>query len=650
MTLRLVLLCCGIMLTLLPTNVLLGTDRYVSPNGDDLNGRNDCLDSNTPCKTITQAIVRAQNKDSIKVLPGNYDECGLLIDKQLSILAVGFSAVITPNKNLDDPDCKDFVFKFTSSGANRSSLEGFIIRTSVKNDKDAAAVVLDQVTNVTIRKNSITLKRSSDADEKIKAGIGIYVRNSSIIYINDNIINGASITGDGIIIEQSKSYQLSGNRVKQVDSGIVVQNALTSELPDQLFNNYVEGSRLGINIIASPNIELQENTVIGNEQEGIAFNGPCSNIRLIKNKVLNNKRIAIQFLGLGSEFKNVTLLDNIMQNNGGSGLDLGEDITYKQFRIINNVIERNKAGVEIQNPREDSDIELDRNIVKASKGYGIKISIRQTIKNLRLLQNILIGNAKSGLYLVGSNAQIAKNEALANEESGIVIRGDSNMISENITKNNEQSGIVVEQDSKDNTVSANLSHGNAYSGLDLKGYNNHVEGNTLTSNRCFGLVLEASGNMVTANAIQLNGLNCPDTDSFKLKGAAIQINGVSKDNQFQKNKVEQNWNGISISLSESGNPTNNLFQYNQIIRNSQSGIQLLFVEDGASFICNNIVGNVAFGLRNFTDKKVNVQQNWWGDKSGPRHETNPGGKGDRILGPADFGNWLTQPVDINRCP
>ena len=55
---------------------------------------------------------------------------------------------------------------------------------------------------------------------------------------------------------------------------------------------------------------------------------------------------------------------------------------------------------------------------------------------------------------------------------------------------------------------------------------------------------------------------------------------------------------------------------------------------------NKIAGNAECGLLNDGGKRVDATGNWWGHKSGPRHETNLLGMGDVVVGDADFDPWL----------
>jgi hypothetical protein len=71
------------------------------------------------------------------------------------------------------------------------------------------------------------------------------------------------------------------------------------------------------------------------------------------------------------------------------------------------------------------------------------------------------------------------------------------------------------------------------------------------------------------------------------------------------------------------------------IENSAVGIYVSYATLEAHF--NNIAGNIDYGLYVEGDSTVDVTRNWWGDASGPYHETlNPDGMGNAIN---DFEYW-----------
>ncbi len=75
------------------------------------------------------------------------------------------------------------------------------------------------------------------------------------------------------------------------------------------------------------------------------------------------------------------------------------------------------------------------------------------------------------------------------------------------------------------------------------------------------------------------------------------------------------------------------------ISHNNGGIYALDSTLDAHF--NNIAGNTYLGVGKYGSGTADVTHNWWGDPSGPYHESlNPGGGGDEISGIMDFEPWL----------
>jgi hypothetical protein len=75
---------------------------------------------------------------------------------------------------------------------------------------------------------------------------------------------------------------------------------------------------------------------------------------------------------------------------------------------------------------------------------------------------------------------------------------------------------------------------------------------------------------------------------------------------------------------------------------SNNGIGIWVVSESTQEAhLNNIVGNTAYGVGNDGDGTVDATRNWWGDASGPYHESrNPDGMGDEVSQGVDFEPWL----------
>jgi len=76
-----------------------------------------------------------------------------------------------------------------------------------------------------------------------------------------------------------------------------------------------------------------------------------------------------------------------------------------------------------------------------------------------------------------------------------------------------------------------------------------------------------------------------------------------------------------------------------ISNNDDSGI---YVCGGSTLEAHfsKIVGNAQCGVLNDGGGMVDATYNWWGDVSGPLHQTNPLGRGNAVAGDVDFKPWL----------
>ena len=78
------------------------------------------------------------------------------------------------------------------------------------------------------------------------------------------------------------------------------------------------------------------------------------------------------------------------------------------------------------------------------------------------------------------------------------------------------------------------------------------------------------------------------------------------------------------------------------------GIRLTASTEGNIINFNNITGNTdsdSVGVYNEAAGEVDVENNWWGDKSGPYYDPdNLDGLGDEVSGNVDYDPWLGAPV------
>ncbi len=76
-----------------------------------------------------------------------------------------------------------------------------------------------------------------------------------------------------------------------------------------------------------------------------------------------------------------------------------------------------------------------------------------------------------------------------------------------------------------------------------------------------------------------------------------------------------------------------------MITNNDYGIRL---RSGSNPVINqNCIEQNCWGVYNAGISSVNAENNFWGDATGPRHISNPDGRGDFVSDWVDFDPWLT---------
>ncbi len=640
------------------------TDRFVSSaTGDDLGGLNDCRDSARPCKTIRQALARAGKGDTIKILPGPpYEECGLEIKQQVRIVSEGIQVIIGPDPEkraidapktgeTDDPMCPYgslFVLQISGEEAKGTTIERLSLRgrfSTKKTQEQPALLIVKDTSGVVIRENQFTIKKK-DGDEK-NTGVGLKLLNSSFKEISDNEIRGTRepvANAQGIILQgvlqepgPGPSLEVKGNKIfGHGGEGILIENANLKPSLHLLQNTVERNAGHGVSANQVSGLTIEANQILNNEGNGIELfckELACERITLRDNIITGSGRIdekgniidglGINLNGTAVRYNDMEISTNLIRSNRGAGIKLvgGKYLA----KIENNRLEANQAGVIVAELQGGSSLELTKNNISMHKGDGLKIKLTNATGATKLIVrgNTTDQNSGSGLVLEGFNTT---------EGSEIKIEG--------LKSRGNKEGVVLKgaKGVKDQKITIIPS----------------IRGSQLEGNRCAGLVLEGSSLItIENNTIVQNGQGCSTADRFQLEGAGIVLKGSSDKNSFHRNVLDRNLNGISLrELEEQQKEQYNDFQCNVISGSDHSGILVLPKDPKksapASFWQNNIVGNLGFGLRNLadTEAEIDVRNNWWGHPSGPA----PQGKGDRILGPAHFKPWLTQAVDINRCP
>ena len=187
-----------------------------------------------------------------------------------------------------------------------------------------------------------------------------------------------------------------------------------------------------------------------------------------------------------------------------------------------------------------------------------------------------------------------------------------------------------------------VAHGN---GIVVSG-----DGSTVMYNRVSGVHQPAEGWAGTAimavngDDIEIRHNHVPEAGDY-----GIGLGGwfeEATNTVIANNTIEGAATGIAVQLAS----VDTTIEYNHIIGSRVAGVHSLAVwgltPSGTQINYNNIVDSAEYGVESITrddtpaEEGIDATRNWWGDASGPYHETlNPGGQGDPVSDYVDFIPW-----------
>lgn len=159
---------------------------------------------------------------------------------------------------------------------------------------------------------------------------------------------------------------------------------------------------------------------------------------------------------------------------------------------------------------------------------------------------------------------------------------------------------------------------------------------------------ELSNNEIVDNTITVSGGPLTNTTGIEvgiigLGGDPDKINALLPcihDNTISYNNITGAELGIYTYT------VSNLSILKNEIANCDIGVRIDDGNSGNRINCNNIYGNVNYGVYNASGSYVDARFNWWGHASGPTHSGNPGGTGDTV---SDFVKFTPWGLVLNPC-
>jgi len=300
--------------------------------------------------SIKEAIVVANNGDTILVAPGTYKEGNLIVAKQLTFKGVHYPILDGQNK-----------FEVVSIKSNHVVVDGFkIIHSGVSNIDDYAGIKVYDSREVEIKNNIL--------DDTY---FGIYLQYAKKCIVSNNQLkaysNNEQESGNGIHCWKSDSLSIIGNKVTGHRDGIYFEFVTNSQIKQNISLNNI---RYGLHFMFSNNDTYVANSFIG-----------------------NGAGVAVMFS------KKVKMLNNTFKENWG---DAAYGLLLKEISdsyIIGNYFEKNTSGIYLEGA---SRIQMNHNEFK-NNGWAMKI--QASCMDIVVEENNFVGNT----FDVGTNGSLVLN-------------------------------------------------------------------------------------------------------------------------------------------------------------------------------------------------------------------------------------------------
>lgn len=550
--------------------------------------------------------------------------------------------------NLDGPTPEeDGALRFVNTAASNSIIRGLVINrvnNSVFDGIMLRADVGETLTDVLIECNYIGTDpagTTAPGGLQLSSGILHYNNGGTVINISvsNNLISGMvfGIQGSGTALVENNlfgtdatatsaigslgtgiffgsAYEYSGTatvRHNIVGGGTgagasgIAQNGVENMIID---DNYVGVDITGT--VAIPNeagitgagvasTTITNNLVSGNNQEGLwvyGGNGVSD---------ISNNRIGVDVNGnpLGNVGNGITIEayadsqtdihNNVIVNNGGSGIDGTESAALPSVTIYDNTITNNQIdGIRMEN----SDVEIRNNTISLSNNAGINSPISAT--GLIIDQNTVTNIPGVGIYINAGSHTVTNNSVSNSGANGIVVNGSNNQVNSNQSNGNTDTGIVVS--GNNDTVQSNQAINNG-TGFSIGGSGENVANNIADSNN-IGFLVTSSGSTLNNNQAINNTGNGIELLSGSGQILTQNYIGVTNLGVLASNQG----NGIFIQGASATIGGSNATDRNYISGNGGNGIHMFAcgtdVTSGSTVIGNyvgtNISGDIETGYGN----------------------------------------------------
>lgn len=456
------------------------------------------------CGEIQAAVTAASAGDTIKVLPGTYEE-SVTVDKKLTIQG-SQGDTSEAQKHPANPIKNATIVEITGGqdgfhlAANDIVIRGFTIQDSDMSEPQSVGVEIDRATS------------GDTIDQNI-------IQNTTFgMYVNTNGVHKTTVQNN-LIRNNNNPGASSGNGIysDQGASNVAIQkNYFTGNLNTAML--FVD---TGAASETKSNLTIKDNTL--DHDGSMAFtNG--TGIHVVNNTSNSSIRSGVFF---GGGVTNSEVSNNKLTTGGTTGV-------YLVTNAFGNA------------PDANSNIQIANNKISGFVDAGIRVTggaNHVTVKNNDVKQNGTAGGGLGGITLEDAGTsmnQVLNNHVESNVEAGILLNGSSgNTVSNNDVKKNGGGGISLQGDSANKVLNNHLDS-NTGVGILLNGSTGDtVSKNDVKKSSGDGISLVgATGNTVDHNNAESNGT--PASGAIPATGDGIHADAASTGNTFDQNDAKKN--------------------------------------------------------------------------------------------------------------
>lgn len=253
-------------------------------------------------------------------------------------------------------------------------------------------------------------------------------------------------------------------------------------------------------------------------------------------------------------------LDSVRITGGRHGIEIASThgVTIDGSTIYN----QGSDGIVL---RDAWDVQISNSEMRGNGGLGV---LTEDARGVTLEGNVVAFNGLGGIW--------------ARRSDGLVVRS-------NEVRDNSLVGVALQRTSGTD-VADNQIVSNEAGVLLMDAGENTVRNNALESQRTVGVVLKngAQGNTIEGNAIR----------GTQGQGAiGLRLSGSVNSNRIVNNQIVESGSGVVFVRNDSGAPSDNLFQGNEIARTDGVGVTLSEGARRNRFVENAIHDNLDAGVR-----------------------------------------------------